>query len=761
MAKFFPEFEKIQELKQKPTDGELYALEKLKDLPDGYEVYFQPFINGHNPDIIVVRENYGVLIIEVKDWKLKHYEIDKKDNWILRKEKVSIKSPVKQVEAYKNDLYNLSIPSLLNAKIRDKKYYGIVQTAVYFHNESSSSIKNYGVITNKFCPVYGKNNFMTEKLEKYSLRKYPNSLFNDKIYKEFQRILKPSFHTLEQAQPVNLSKKQKQLVKSEDKQQKIRGVAGSGKTLVLAQRAVNSHIRHGEPVLILTYNITLRNYIHDNLNRVRQEFDWRNFYIINYDAFIFSEANNHNIIKNIVSSDINLWVLTSQDPNLFESVKHEITKYPAIFIDEIQDYKEEWIRIVKKYFLKDGGEFVVFGDEKQNVYDQKLDKDKKPNTTISGAWNKLDESFRLSNKILQLAEKFQDKFFKEKYELDKAIPKQQEIDFNEESIEYYKFNDSDTMSDLSNFIIEKSKENNIQPQNICILAHTNQLLRELDFKIRDVTKQKTYTTFETQEMYEFLKYNKSNGLELENEIKTIRKNKRFNFWMNAGGMKLSTVHSFKGWEIDTLFLIIDNKSNHEAKEIIYTALTRCRNKLFIININNDIYDEFFSENIQNNINRPKPNKKQKDDNQKTIGETIRESNTANISYNFSQLRKQEKFNILILGEISESQSNFKQSLNNYFEKHNIATNQWNLYFWNNRDIKKKDIRSLRKGQSKYDLLVTGQIHQHSSKGNKQSNLISELMKPQYVKRIYGSTPKKILTTDTFINKIDEYITKVV
>ena len=47
------------------------------------------------------------------------------------------------------------------------------------------------------------------------------------------------------------------------------------------------------------------------------------------------------------------------------------------------------------------------------------------------------------------------------------------------------------------------------------------------------------------------------GLTPINIIKNIQRNKRFNFWMNAGGMKLSTIHSFKGWEINTLFLIID------------------------------------------------------------------------------------------------------------------------------------------------------------------------------------------------------------
>ena len=593
MAIFFPVFKIINKLKQAPTAGELYALEVLKGLPDDYEIYFQPFINGYTPDIVIIKKNFGVLILEVKDWELSHYHIDGNDNWTLRKENTPIKSPIKQVEAYKNDLYNLSVPALLHGKVKDKKYYGIVQTAIYFHNEQSLSLYKH-IKINDYCPVFGNDNFSVENITKhrYILRKYKNILFNNNIYQEFQRVLMPSFHTLEQAQEVKLSKKQEQLVKSEDKQQKIRGVAGSGKTLVLAQRAVNSHIRHGGKVLILTFNITLRNYIHDNLNRVRKEFHWNNFHIIHYDAFIISEANNHNI-KDITNDDL----------NLFENVKNKINKYQSIFIDEIQDYQEEWIRIIKKYFLVSGGEFVVFGDEKQNIYDKELDDNKKPNTTIKGAWTKLDQSFRLSNNILKLAEDFQNRFFSEKYELDKAISKQDTLDFNKESIEYYKLGGDSTLFSLSIFIIEKIKENSIQPQDTCILAQSNILLRELDFKIRKLTEQRTYTTFETQEMYEYLKETKSNENQLENEIRTIRRNKRFNFWMNSGGIKLSTVHSFKGWEIDTLFLVIDSKSKYETDEIIYTALTRCRNRLFIINVNNDIYDDFFKEKIHT-INTP-------------------------------------------------------------------------------------------------------------------------------------------------------------
>ena len=49
---------------------------------------------------------------------------------------------------------------------------------------------------------------------------------------------------------------------------KIRGVAGFGKTTVMAQRAVSAFKQTGKRVLILTYNITLCNYIYDRISDV-------------------------------------------------------------------------------------------------------------------------------------------------------------------------------------------------------------------------------------------------------------------------------------------------------------------------------------------------------------------------------------------------------------------------------------------------------------------------------------------------------------
>jgi len=55
MAKLNPPFEIINRLKVPATEGELNILKFLYSvLDDRYEIFFQPFINGDNPDIIVM-----------------------------------------------------------------------------------------------------------------------------------------------------------------------------------------------------------------------------------------------------------------------------------------------------------------------------------------------------------------------------------------------------------------------------------------------------------------------------------------------------------------------------------------------------------------------------------------------------------------------------------------------------------------------------------------------------------------------------------
>lgn len=70
--------------------------------------------------------------------------------------------------------------------------------------------------------------------------------------------------------------------------------------------------------------------------------------------------------------------------------------------------------MLRKYFLKENGEFVVFGDPKQNIYHRELDSNGDIRLGfIRGEWNhELDKSMRFKTPSLaHLAMAFQERFY--------------------------------------------------------------------------------------------------------------------------------------------------------------------------------------------------------------------------------------------------------------------------------------------------------------------------------------------------------------
>lgn len=101
---------------------------------------------------------------------------------------------------------------------------------------------------------------------------------------------------------------------------------------------------------------------------------------------------------------------------------------------------------------------------------------------------------------------------------------------------------------------------------------------------------------ETKEYHDRLTDLNGKTKKLHDEIDKIRKNKKLHFWMNSGMTKFSTVHSYKGWEIKTLFLIVQKDTLETTyKELIYTGFTRCMQNLVIINIDDLRLDEFMNK----------------------------------------------------------------------------------------------------------------------------------------------------------------------
>lgn len=716
MAQFYPPITDILCFSVKPTEGELAILKFIEsNLDNSYEVYFNPYLNGDRPDIIILRKGHGALVIEVKDWKLENFRVEGKKEWHYRDPQTGqdsvVKSPLNQVYKYKENLFDLHIDNLLNLKIQDIRNFNMVGCALYFHKATFEEVKttmidpfkndkgyqkflqyNIGLLGNDSLNAADFNSM----LSKFHLNdSWHSKLFTDEIYANFKRVLTPTLHMISDGHPISYDKRQMEVITRPVQMMRVKGVFGSGKTTVLAARAVYVYKRlcqskKNPKILILTFNLTLKNFIHDKIMQVSQEFTIQDFVIINYHQFINAELNNMGIdIKmpsEISPSEIPTYLERNYYSNekLFSDHKDKIKPYDAILIDEIQDYKRSWMNIVKDSFLVQNGEYMIFGDVKQNIYGNPTE-NRDVITNIQARPTYLKHCYRSDSKIRDLTLEFQKVRFGDKYELDDFSDENEGGLFaNEEKpgfINYIHLSNTQIVSTLYTIIRQNilNKVNNVAPNDITILGYTTLLLREFDHYYRLLSHEKTKTMFEVPEImylsrlnflkpYEeawykslfnqlrkcnfpqnekledwqtiklrnhialllatsglynkypdrlqtvlmkqcndmkinfeaflaYLEHYKSDIEMIRNSVLSadyefIRKNKKINFWMNCGMLKISTIHSFKGWESRAVFLIVENEvAQAEFDKLLYTGITRAKENLVVINFGNEAYHQ--------------------------------------------------------------------------------------------------------------------------------------------------------------------------
>jgi hypothetical protein len=601
MALCFPSLEEVERFRVPLELGERHLLDFLLSyLDNNYEIYVQPFLNGDRPDIVVVRPDAGVLIIEVKDWNLKYYRNSKGGlaSWELIENNARIRSPMSQVETYKSNLYQLHIDKLFERKIRDKRYFSIVQTAVYFHNEKTENARQFCFDVD-YTQILGHDVLNPQGFQvilgKARLNR-SSFLFDRDLYESFRRFLKPPEHTPDMGKDIRYTRKQEELVKSKaNLRQKVRGVAGCGKTKVLAGRAVAAYARTKDVVLILTFNITLRNYIHDRISEVRQLFPWSGFEITNYHQFFKTQANNYEL-------EYDDLLIASDQRDFFASVKNRLRRYETILVDEVQDYKNEWLRLLVEYFLAEDGEFVVFGDEKQNVYKRSMGNDKFPVTPIVGRWNELNESFRMGTGTFSIAQAFQNAYFQEYYQPDKNVEVMQGELFEIPAKFRYYVKPQAGSKEIFQLICDEIQSLSVHPNDLVVLAPTHETTRSLEYHFRHHAHEHTTHAGETEEEYKsLLRDYPDQNYHFKSKLEHIRRGRKLHFRGHSGTVKLSTIYSFKGWEAHTLILIISNTHSVEEQgilnELIYTGLTRARKNLIVFD-ETGLYREFFSRFLE-------------------------------------------------------------------------------------------------------------------------------------------------------------------
>jgi Superfamily I DNA and RNA helicases len=614
--RIFPNWAQIEAQYNPLTEGERALLEYFDDnLPrddkwkdgdklvdyHGWLIFSQPYLDGMRPDVVIFNPFIGATIYEVKDWNLALYSISDGSIYVSDgNNRHEVLSPIIQVKHYKENLISKLIPNIGEFIDNEHKAFGLIKTGLYFHNSTTQNCLNFlkqldPVVDKPYFHCFGNDFIRVSGYEKdvvpnYDI--YSSNYWESSWNSEILFWLKPPFHSLEQCTMLKLRGNQVKIAEPQSGHYRVRGVAGSGKTQVLAYRAAKL-ASQGKNVLILTFNITLWHYIKDMIARAPFEFDWSR---ITFDNF-------HNFCKNILYKLNTNWPHCDGANDVFfkevvpEEVKKVISRngadfhiYDAILIDEGQDYEFEWYDLLNRYFLTGNDEMVVVCDKRQNIYGRDLNWLDKTVTKSGlekfGDWIRLSISYRIPPQVMRMANDFAETF-----KLDMEI-KGENMDMDP------------TLPNMSSIVIWMNIGTTEWPDYL-IAAYD--LLKEQGESASDIVMLlpshligiKAVKLFKERKSMSVNHIFGQLVIDQEGNKKEIESHHhKMSFWMGDGRLKMCTVHSYKGWESQDVVILIPNNTElvydlrtdalHNEERInwdslLYTAMTRTRHNLIILN----------------------------------------------------------------------------------------------------------------------------------------------------------------------------------
>lgn len=581
-----------------------------------YDVFFRPSICTDVPDIVLTNLSHGIILLNVCE-DIEHLEIY-----------------YRRIENIKGFLFSTHLKSIKIDSVLNRFVYNSVKTALYFPKNSKSEVEEkiaevnelFNFSRRKAIAKEQKCNENDVRIEnkdffEFVLQLYPSEDLNYKLnslrangfksdyYNEMLSIIVGRWHSYRDGDlNFRLSNRQKELVRSDSKRLRVKGVAGCGKTQVVANRAVEQHLRTGDKVLILTFNISLIQYVRMRINQVPADFSTSKFEITNYHRFFKSMANRYADGASLSDYD---------NSNFFAPYADKIAKYKTIIIDEAQDFKTEWFDSIINYFLAPDGSISIFGDGEQNIYDRELDESTKMPTIhnyngVWGRWSEMSErvTMRIINpQIATLSSNFAIKFM-DRNAQPLAIQSLLTFEDDHYHIKYWNVGSEKKGLELCkniNWIIQTYKLNT---SDVVVMGESINVLRDIACSYVNLTGMQSMINFETLEQYNELKKQTKNVIYFERDLEDIRRAAKTHFTTDCNEIKFSTIHSFKGWESKNVILLLQPemkddekfegyyiKSRENTPALIYTAITRARNNLFIINLGNKNYDSFLKHNI--------------------------------------------------------------------------------------------------------------------------------------------------------------------
>lgn len=591
-----PPLDELSNLPTPLTDGERQVVDLFhKALPPTWEIYIQPHLNGLRPDVVLLNPKVGVAVYEVKDWDLEalHYFVKPAtaDNnaQLMAREKggkvfsLEKDNPVRRIRLYENELFELYCP-----RLDDRAGHAVITAGLIFPKAKRrdmeqllTPLRDNGMGKHpQYYPIVGADTLAEEDLDvifpgwRWTSSKY----MSERVADDLRGWLKEPAFSQQQRRPLQMDSRQRSLATSrtETGYRRIKGPAGSGKSVVLAARAAEL-ASEGLKVLVVTYNITLLNYLRDLAVRhptarrvIRQQIDFLNFHA--WCKRVCTECRQ----ERAYSSE---WAASAENdelcpgPVLRENLARlmiglygteenaaSLPRYDAILVDEGQDFHLLWWQALRQA-LAPNGEMMLVADKTQNIYStaSAWTEDAMANAGFSGPWAELKTSYRLPPKVITLAQAFAKDYLAGE-DIDVPQPEvpeaQMELPLYDVELRWVQVHESTAtvgacVSEITR-MMQRLRQDTAIP-DITFLAGTNAFGQQ----VVGCLEQKHVHALNT----------------FDSDKRKARRQKRA-FFLGDAKVKATTLHSFKGWEARHLVLFVGRGQNAEDRALVYTALTR-------------------------------------------------------------------------------------------------------------------------------------------------------------------------------------------
>ena len=338
---------------------------------------------------------------------------------------------------------------------------------------------------------------------------------------------------------------------------RVKGPAGSGKSLALAGRAAKL-VSEGKRVLVCSYNISLLNYLSDLVGQ----------FINPLPAQITCE-HFHSWCKNVCETTgyeadyYKLWDYPAEErlvyrmselvSNIYDNPSNNsnVPRYDAILVDEGHDFRIFWWQTLRKAVIQ-GGEMLLVADKTQNIHGtaQAWTEERMKDCGFSGDWMQLRNSYRLPARIIPILEDFSRRFPYDG-EIDIPPPKASE---RTDLFDKFRWIQVPQWKSPVDACLEEVERLGNDPEipSVCFLSEKNigmPLVNEFKQRGKDIFS----THYGHWRMSRVAKLNLRPG---------------------CAEIVATTVDSFKGWETPHLVVYVDRINSEEDKARFYTALSR-------------------------------------------------------------------------------------------------------------------------------------------------------------------------------------------